>query len=104
MFPGCATISTEAGPATRHRATTPPPRRWGPTTKPPARRCPATLPSRCGREVRSDGERLARQNATPSYEETLQSDRGANRAGSFWSLLAIGVVLAALGFTWLLFA
>ena len=55
------------------------------------------------REVRSDGEQLARQNATPSYEETLRSDRGVNRAGSFWLVLALGVVLAALGFTWLLF-
>ena len=54
------------------------------------------------REVRSDGEQLARQNATPAYDETLRPDRGVNRTGSFWLVLALGVVLAALGFTWLL--
>ena len=55
------------------------------------------------REVRSDGERLARQNATPSYEETLRSDRAASRVRPFWLVLASGVVVAALGSTWLVF-
>ena len=55
------------------------------------------------REVRSDGERLSRQNATPSYEETLRSDRATNRPGLFWLVLAIGVMLAALASTWLVF-
>ena len=53
------------------------------------------------REVRSDGEQLARQNATPSYEETLRTDRAANRLAPLWLVLA--VVLAALGVV-LLFA
>jgi len=55
------------------------------------------------REVRSDGDQLARQNATPSYEETLRSGRATSRVGLFWLVLAICVVLAALGFTWLVF-
>src|SRR4051794_12569089 len=43
------------------------------------------------RETRSDGERLARQNATPSYDETLRSDRAANWSERLWRVLAIGV-------------
>ena len=57
----------------------------------------------CAQTSTRDGEQLARHNATPSHEETLRSGRATSRVGLFWLVLAICVVLAALGFTWLVF-
>lgn len=54
------------------------------------------------RETRADGERLARQNGTPAYSDTVSSRRAPMTKGLM--LLAIGAALAVLACIWVLLA
>ena len=54
------------------------------------------------RETRADGERLARQNGTPAYRDTVPSGDASLTKGL--SLLAIGAAVAVLASVWLLLA
>ena len=54
------------------------------------------------RETRPDGERMARQNGTPAYHDTVSSGRVPMKKGLL--LLAIGAALAVLACIWLLLA
>jgi hypothetical protein len=49
------------------------------------------------RETRSDGERLARQNATPAYRDTVTEARGSTSRPSRSRVLAVGVGVAVIG-------
>jgi hypothetical protein len=54
------------------------------------------------REIRPDGERLARQNGAPAYHDTVSSGRAPMTNGL--SLLVIGAAVAVLACIWLLLA